>query len=64
MYSNTMMVLLNSRMVYGIADDTESSSLSFVVTYPTSQIGVPHEQRLDPLEHPHEMVSVTKDGQL
>ena len=58
MYSNTMMVLLNSRMVYGIANDTESNELSFVMTYLNSQVGVlvAHEQAL---EHPIEVVSVT-----
>jgi hypothetical protein len=61
MYSNTMMVLLNSRMVYGITDDTDSNKLSFVMAYITSQVGVSvaHEQQPDPLEHPLEMVSVT-----
>jgi hypothetical protein len=53
MYSNTMMVLLNSRMVYGIANDTESSIISFIVPSLTSQVvvSVTHEQqRSDPLE--------------
>ena len=53
-----MMVVLNSRMVYGIANDTVSSRLSPIVTPQrvlTSQarvsISVKNEQLSDPLEH-------------
>ena len=69
MYSNAMMAVLNSRMIYGIANNTTSNELSSAVTFRrsvflTSQVAVSvtHEQRSDPLEHPLErfkMVSVT-----
>ena len=66
-----MMVVFNSRMVYGIANDTESNELSSAMTFRrsiflTSQlevgVSVTHKQWSDPLEHPLEdfkTVSVT-----
>ena len=66
MYSNTMMVLLNSRMVYGMPNDV-STELSFVTyrrsIFFSSQVGVSvtHAES-DSLEHPvgdSKMVGVT-----
>ena len=61
MYSNTMMAVLNSRMIYGIANDTTWNELSSAVTFRrsvflTSQVAVSvtHEQRSDSLEQPLE----------
>ena len=69
LYSNTMMVVLNSRMVHTIAESTLSDRLqvSPIVTpqrFFASQggVSVTHEQWSDPLEHPlddFKMVSVT-----
>lgn len=54
-----MMVVLNSRMIYGIANDTVSGRLSPIVTPQrvfTSQleagVSVKNEQWSDPLQHP------------
>jgi hypothetical protein len=59
LYSNTMMIVFNSRMVYTIANDTVSNeqSKTFRRSVPfISQVGVSvtHEQRTDPPEHPLE----------
>ena len=61
MHSNTMMVVLNSRMVYGIENDTISESSNKPSSILVS-VSVTHEQRSDPLEHSLEdlrMVSIT-----
>ena len=65
LYSNTLMVLLNSRMVYGISSDTMSDKVSPIVSpkkciTSKADASVTHEWS-DPLEHPLEdfkMVSV------
>ena len=61
MYSNTMMVSLNSRVVYGIPNDTVSNELLPEMTFRKfgfihSQVGisVTHERRSGSLERPLE----------
>jgi hypothetical protein len=55
MYSNTMMVLLNSRMVYGIENDTASTESAVIYRrsfISTLQVGVSVTHESDWPEHP------------